>query len=150
MLLPPTGRPPPKGAAVRFRRMRKTLGATSRNGQRISRLKHRWEKCEGSPQASPGSTPHLLPRCQGASQAPNLSLLFRPVSVGHSKFCCCGHGALTLSVPDMHARLTRVFCHRCTRSRLLMSTPASPDLFFPSSSTRSTQCSPDVEEISLL
>ena len=65
-------------------------------------------------------------------------------------FCCCGHGAMTLSVPDMHARLTRVFCHRCTRSRLLMSTPASPDLFFPSSSTRSTQCSPDVEEISLL
>ena len=32
MLYPPTGRPPPKGAAVRFKKKLKTPGALSQNG----------------------------------------------------------------------------------------------------------------------
>ena len=66
MLLPPAGRPPPEGAAVGFRRKRKPSGPLREMGCG----KRRWARCEGSPQASPGLTPHLHPDARRRHKPP--------------------------------------------------------------------------------
>ena len=69
MILPPNGGPPPKGAAVKGRMERETLGPLRHVAADV-KLKHCWERQEGPPGITNQVNPPPPPQCKGASQAP--------------------------------------------------------------------------------
>ena len=69
MILPPTGGPPPKGAAVRGRMERKTPGPLKHVAADV-KLKHCWERQEGSPGVTISRITPYLPQRNEAAQAP--------------------------------------------------------------------------------
>ena len=69
MILPPTGGPPPKGAAVKGRMERETLGPLKHVAADV-KLKHCWERQEGSPGITNQVNPPLPPPVQGGGTSP--------------------------------------------------------------------------------
>ena len=67
MILPPTGGPPPKGAAVRGRM--EPLGPLKHMAADV-KLKHCWERQEGSPGVTISRITPYLPQRNEAAQAP--------------------------------------------------------------------------------